>query len=583
MKERSDKKARSKLLRFVQYYKPHLPVFTLDMTCALVVSAVDIAYPVISRHVLSTLLPQGQYRAFFLVIGIISAAYLLRTGMVYIVTYLGHQLGVRMEAHMRRDVFTHLQTLSFRFFDKSRTGYLISRCTSDLFEIAEMAHHGPEDLFLSIVTLAGAAIVMLSIEWRLGLFILVTVPLMILFMVRQRGRMSRASTAVKESIAVINAGIESSISGVRVAKAFANEDYEIEKFSGGNDRFVRSKRSFYQAMGIFQSGMDFFMGMLNVLALGVGGFLILRGSMDVVTLITFTLYIGTFTTPIRRLAVFSETFAQGMAGFTRFLELLDTPPDITDKPGAAELSEVRGEIAFENVSFSYDAGVRVLKDVNLHVPAGKTLALVGPSGGGKTTLCHLIPRFYEPDSGRILLDGKDISTLTLRSLRAHVGIVSQDVFLFADTIGENIRYGRLTATREEIVAAARAAEIHDDIMAMPDGYDTVVGERGATLSGGQKQRISIARLFLKDPPVLLLDEATSALDSATEARISAAFDRLSRGRTTLVIAHRLSTIKNADEIIVIDEEGIRERGTHEQLMALGGEYFKLYTAQFPKD
>lgn len=576
-------KKKSKLLRFVQYYKPHLPLFTLDMVCAFIISAVDIAYPVVSRHVLSTLLPAGQYRAFFMVIAVIFVAYLLRTGMVYVVTYLGHQLGVRMEAHMRHDVFTHLQTLSFRFFDKSRTGYLISRCTNDLFEIAELAHHGPEDLFLSIVTLAGASVVMLAIEWRLGLVLLVTIPLMLLFMLLLRRRMSRASMEVKQSVAEINAGIESSISGVRVAKAFANEEYEIEKFSGGNDRFVRSKREFYQSLGIFTSGMDFFMSLLNVLVLGLGGYLILQGSMDVITLITFTLYIGTFTTPIRRLAVFSETFVQGMAGFGRFLELLDTPPDITDKPGAVELAHVRGEIAFENVSFSYDEGVRVLKDVNLQIPEGRTLALVGPSGGGKTTLCHLIPRFYEPDSGRILLDGNDVSALTLQSLRANVGIVSQDVFLFADTIGENIRYGKLSATQEEIVAAARAAEIHEDIMAMPNGYDTVVGERGTTLSGGQKQRVSIARLFLKDPPVLLLDEATSALDSATEARISAAFDRLSQGRTTLVIAHRLSTVKNADEIVVIDEEGIREQGSHEQLMALQGDYFQLYNAQFPKD
>ena len=480
---------------------------------------------------------------------------------------------------MRRDLFAHLQTLPFSFYDKSRTGYLMSRCTSDLFEITELAHHGPEDIFIAAITLVGACIIMLTIEWRLALVLIISIPLILLFVMSQRKRMGRTSRQVKERTAQINAGIESSISGAKVAKAFTNEEYEVEKFDEGNERFVGSKKEFYKAMGSFTSGMEFYTALLNVLVLGVGGFLIMKGKMDLVVLVTFTLYISTFISPIKRLTNFSEMFAQGMAGFSRFRELMNTQPDITDKPGAEDLENVRGEIEFKKVSFSYDKGSNVLRDVNLHIQAGKTLALVGPSGGGKTTLCHLIPRFYEPTEGKIFIDGKDTREVTLHSLRENIGIVQQEVFLFADTIRENIRYGRINATDEEIIAAAKAAEIHDDIMNMPNGYDTVVGERGTMLSGGQKQRVSIARIFLKNPPILILDEATSALDTATEARITAAFERLSHGRTTLIIAHRLSTVRNADEIIVIDEEGIRERGTHDELMALGGEYANLHSTQ----
>lgn len=571
------KKKESFFLIFAKYFKSHIPMFSLDLVCAMLMSLIDLAFPLVSKYALQSLLPEQEYSVFFIVIGSVLLAYILRTAMVYIVTYLGHQLGVRIEASMRRDLFAHLQELPFSFYDKSRTGYLMSRCTSDLFEITELAHHGPEDLFIAGITLIGACIIMLTIEWRLALALIVSIPLILLFVMSQRKRMGRSSRQVKERTAQINAGIESSISGAKVAKAFTNEEYEVEKFDVGNERFVRSKKDFYKSMGSFTAGMEFYTAFLNVLVLGLGGYLIMKGTMDLVVLVTFTLYISTFTSPIKRLTSFAEMFAQGMAGFSRFRELMNTKPDIVDAPDAEDVENVRGEIEFKNVSFSYDKGASVLHDVNLHIEAGKTLALVGPSGGGKTTLCHLLPRFYETTEGAIYLDGKDTRKITLRSLRGNIGIVQQEVFLFADTIRENIRYGRINATDEEIVAAAKAAEIHDDIMAMPDGYDTVVGERGTMLSGGQKQRVSIARIFLKNPPVLILDEATSALDTATEARITAAFDRLSCGRTTLIIAHRLSTVRNADEIIVIDEKGIRERGTHDELMALNGEYAQLHS------
>lgn len=568
------------LKRFVGYYKPHLPLFLLDMTCATLMAGIDIAFPLLSKHALQDLLPNSMFGAFFRVVLIAFFLYALRSGLVYTVTYLGHQLGVRMEADMRRDVFTHLQSLQHSFYDKSRTGFLMSRVTNDLFEITELAHHGPEDLFISLLTLIGACVVMMTIEWRLALILIALVPVMVWFVVLNRRRMTSASKKVKEGIATINAGIESSISGVRVAKAFANEDYEIKKFEKGNGIFVNSKRGYYKAMAIFMSGMEFFTGFLQVIVLGAGGYLIFRGTMDMVALLTFTLYVAAFVQPIRRLANFSELFTMGMTGFSRFSELIETRPDIIDAPDAEELKNVKGDIEFKNVSFSYDHSVSVLEYIDLTIKAGRTLALVGPSGGGKTTLCHLIPRFYETTRGVITVDGHDIRKVTLRSLRENIGIVQQDVFLFADTIKENIRYGRIGASDEEVVLAAKAARIHNDIMAMPNGYETPVGERGIMLSGGQKQRVSIARIFLKNPPILILDEATSALDSATEAEITEAFDRLSQGRTTLVIAHRLSTVRNADEIIVVGEEGIRERGTHEELISLNGEYAKLYLAQF---
>lgn len=459
-----------------------------------------------------------------------------------------------------------------------RTGKLLSRATNDLFDVTELAHHGPEDVIISALTILGAFIVMFCIEWRLALALLCVLPVMLTYVMRMRVRMRKSSLKVKERIAEINANIESSISGVRVAKAFTNETHELDKFEQGNARFVHAKDDFYRNMAWFNSGTEFFIGMFNFVVLAVGGYLIYSSALEPVLLLTFTLYVASFATPVKRLANFAEMYLLGMAGFSRFCEIMDIEPDIKDAPDAKPFENVRGEICFHDVSFAYDEGRNVLSHIDLTIAPGKTLALVGPSGGGKTTLCHLIPRFYEIQSGSITIDGQDVRSVTLKSLRSNVGIVQQDVFLFAGTVMDNIRYGRVGATDAEVIEAAKRARIHDEIMALPNGYDTPVGERGVMLSGGQKQRISIARLFLKNPPVLILDEATSALDTVTETDIQHSFDELSAGRTTLVIAHRLSTVKHADEIVVIDENGVRERGTHEELLAAGGEYARLYHA-----
>ena len=485
-----------------------------------------------------------------------------------------------MEADIRRDLFSHMQDLSFSFYDKNRTGQLMSRVTGDLFEITELAHHGPEDLFISTVTILGAFCIMLTIQWQLALVVFAVIPLFILFTALSRRRMMKASTEVKVRLAGINSEVESSISGMRTAKAFANEAAESRKFDAANDQFRGAKRGYYRAMAFYQSGMEFFMGILSVLVIAFGGFLIMRGQMDFIDLTTFTLYVTTFITPVRKLSAFVEQFMQGMAGFKRFVELMRVEPDVKDAPGAAVLTGVKGDILVDDVTFRYEPGAEpVLKHISLHVHPGETVAVVGSSGSGKSTLCQLIPRFYDVSEGRVLVDGQDVRMLTQRSLREQIGIVQQDVFLFAGTIRDNIRYGRLDATEAEIIEAARRAEIYGDILDMPDGLDTQVGERGVLLSGGQKQRISIARIFLKNPPILILDEATSALDSMTEARIQSAFDELARGRTTLIIAHRLSTIRSAGRIIVIDGSDIAEQGTHEQLMALDGEYARLYRTQ----
>lgn len=573
-------KKRSSLRLFASYYRPHLKLFVLDLFCALLIAAVDLAFPLVTRYSMTNLLPSNMYNAFFLIMGALVLAYILRSVFSYIVAYWGHTLGVRMEADMRRDLFTHMQKLSFRFYDKNRTGQLMSRVTNDLFDITELAHHGPEDLFISLITIIGAFIVMLTINIKLALVIIILVPIGIIFTLMQRKRMMSASRRVKERTAGINAGLESSISGARVAKAFTNEAYEVGKFMESNEHFKRSKGEFYSAMGIFISGVDFFTNLFSVAVIAIGGYLIMQKNFDYIGLITFTLYVSAFLQPIRKLSQFMEQFSSGMAGFGRFRELLNEEPEITDTVNAKVLKDVKGDIEFIDVSFSYNDKTNVLNDLNLKIGAGKTLALVGPSGGGKTTLCHLIPRFYEVNSGQITIDGNDLKDVTLSSLRSNIGIVSQDVFLFAGTIRENIRYGKIDANDDEIIEAAKRAEIHDMITEMENGYDTQVGERGIRLSGGQKQRISIARIFLKNPPILILDEATSALDTITEAKIQQSFDELSKGRTTLVIAHRLSTVKNADEIIVIDEDGIVERGTHEELLLRNGAYAKLYKSQF---
>lgn len=564
---------------FLSYYKPHMKLFILDMCCALGIALVDLAFPWASRQALNELLPQSLYAAFFTVMGILLAAYALRSVMYFIVTYWGHMMGVRIEADIRRDLFSHMQDLSFSFYDKNRTGQLMSRATTDLFEITELAHHGPEDLFISAVTLIGALCMMVAIQWKLALIVFAVVPIFVGFTIIQRRRMMKASVRQKQTMAGINGQLESAISGMRTAKAFASEGQEEEKFRAANEQFKGAKRDYYKAMATYHAGLEFALPAMNVLTVAAGGFFIMRGEMDFVDLVTFTLYISTFLTPVRKLAAFVEQFLNGMAGFKRFVELMRVEPAVKDAPDAREMEAAKGDILVDDVSFHYDGGPAVLDHVSIHIPQGETVAVVGPSGGGKSTLCQLVPRFYDVTGGRILVDGQDVREVTQRSLRYNIGIVQQDVFLFAGTILDNIRYGRPDAGEAEVIEAARRAEIYDDIMSMPEGFHTYVGERGVMLSGGQKQRVSIARIFLKNPPILILDEATSALDSVTEAKIQRAFDELAKGRTTLIIAHRLSTVRGASRILVVRDGVISEEGSHQELLERNGDYAQLYNTQ----
>ena len=574
-----DYQTRSPLRIFLSYFKPHRRLFALDMTCAFLIALIDLAFPLVSRQAMYTWLPEKQFRVFFIVMAAVVAAYVLRSGLYFVVAYWGHTFGIRVEADIRRDLYHHMQELGFDFYDRNRTGQLMSRLTSDLFELTELAHHGPEDLFISVVTIFGALAVMFAVRWELALVLLVLLPVLLWTAMRRRRQMSDASRAAKQKTGTINAAIESGLSGVRTTKAFANEAEQQQRFDEANEVFKTAKRGFHKEMGRFNAVMEFFTGILPVVVIAVGGWLIMGERMDYVDLITFSLYVTAFVSPIRKLANFAEMFSNGFAGLHRFVELMRTEPTIQDAPDAVELTDVRGDVDVEDVTFAYGDKTDVLHHVTLHIPAGETVALVGPSGGGKSTLCQLLPRFYDVDSGAISIDGHDVRQLTQSSLRRSIGIVQQDVFLFADTIRENIRYGRPGASDEEVERAARQAEIYDDIMAMPDRFDTYVGERGALLSGGQKQRVSIARIFLKNPPILILDEATSALDSVTEARIQGAFDRLAKGRTTLIIAHRLSTIRSASRILVIRDGRIAEEGSHRALLALDGEYARLYHTQ----
>ena len=570
---------RKPLRIFLSYFQPHWRPFAIDMSCAAAVSAIDLIFPFVSRGAMQRLLPERLFAAFFTVVAVMLAAYVLKGLLYYVITVVGHGVGVLVEADMRRDVFAHMQTLSFSFFDHNRTGALLSRVTNDLFDITELAHHGPENLIICTVTLIGSLAVMFTIRWELALALTVILPPCVFFTMRQRLRMKQASIELRKKTAEINATIESGISGIRTAKAFANETEEQQKFARSNDVFKTAKRGYYKAMGLFNSGMEFMTGVMQVAVIGMGGFLIMRGRMDYIDLVTFTLYVSAFLSPLRKLVQFMEQYTQGSAGFARFLEIMRTRPEIADAPDAEELTDVKGEIHYDHVSFHYQDGTEVLTDVELTIHPGESFALVGPSGGGKTTLCHLLPRFYDVSAGSVTVDGHDVRQVTQESLRRAIGIIQQDVFMFAGTVRENIRYGRPDATDEEVVRAAVKAEIHSEIMAMPDGYDTFIGERGVMLSGGQKQRISIARVFLKNPPILILDEATSALDSVTEQRIQASLDELSQGRTSIIIAHRLSTIRNADRIAVVEGARIVEQGTHAELMEKAGAYAALQRAQ----
>ncbi len=570
---------KSPLRIFLHYFGNHKGLFALDIGCATLIALIDLTFPLVTRKSLYDLLPNGKYGVFFGLMIAAAIVYVLRAGLNYIVCYFGHTFGIRVEADIREDLFRHMQELSYDFYDANRTGQLMSRLTADLFELTELAHHGPEDLLTSFITIVGALIVMATIRWELALAVGILIPIFLVVIMTMRSNMSKVSVVVKQKTGHINTEIESSLSGIRTAKAFGNEEVEMARFNAANEIFKTSKRSFHKAMGAFNSAMELFLTSMNVAVIAMGGYMIMKGRMDYRDLITFSLYIATFVTPMRKLSTFSELFANGFAGLNRFVEIMRTEPTIRDSKEAKPLENVKGEITVDHVSFAYDGDLAVLHDVSLQVAPGETIAIVGPSGGGKSTLCQLIPRFYDVTGGSISIDGLDVRSITQKSLHKAIGIVQQDVFLFADTILENIRYGRPGATDQEVMEAARRAEIYDDIQAMPNGFQTYVGERGTLLSGGQKQRVAIARIFLMNPSILILDEATSALDSVTESKIQRAFDNLSKGRTTLIIAHRLSTIRSASRIVSISDGRITEIGTHQELLKKGGVYADLYRTQ----
>ncbi len=561
--------------RFISYYKPHKKLFAADMFCAFLLAACDLIYPEITKLMLNDYIPNRQIKILIILAAVLLGIYLVKMGLNYFVQYYGHVMGVRMQAQMRKDVFNHLQKLPLSYFDGNKTGTIMSRIINDLMDVSELAHHGPEDLFLSIVMLAGSFIMMSRMCMPLTLIIFAFLPILVFFAARQRRKMSKAFATARVEVGEVNAALENSVSGIRVSKAYNSRAEESKRFDEGNERLVAARCEMYKAMGTFHSGTTFITDFLMVVMYLAGGLFCYYGKIDLPEFTAFILYINIFTSPIRRLIGFIEQYQNGMTGFSRFCDIIDCQPE-SDKEDAVTVDNAKGEIEFKNVSFSYGDAELVLNDLSFTIKAGKTLALVGPSGGGKTTICHLIPRFYCPNSGSVLLDGVDVEDIKLDSLRDNIGIVAQDVFLFNSTIYDNIVYGKPNATRAEVEEAAKNANIHDYIMGLENGYDTVVGERGVKLSGGQKQRISIARAFLKNPPVMILDEATSALDNATEQLIQQSLDRLCKGRTTLVVAHRLTTVKNADEILVITDEGISERGTHKQLIEAGGIYADLW-------
>ena len=575
----------SLLRRFISYYKPHRRLFCADMICAFIVAVCDLFYPMIAKNMINDYVPNRSLRLLLIWGGVLLFIYLLKAALNWFIQYYGHIVGVRMQADMRRDVFRRLQKLPFSFFDEHKTGSLMSRVVNDLMDISELAHHGPEDLFLSLITIIGAFALLCTINVPLTIIIFIFVPLMVIFSVYIRREMNDAFLRTRQEMAEINANLENSIAGIRVSRSYVSGAHEETKFQHYNDRFQEARGESYRVMAKFFSTTGFFTDFMYLIVLVAGGLFFFYGKINAGDFTAYLLYVNMFLNPVRKLINFFEQLQNGATGFQRFEELMAQQEE-TEDPNAKELKNVKGAIDFDHVSFQYETGKEdepghmVIQDLSLHIEPGRTVALVGPSGGGKTTLCHLIPRFYEVTSGKISIDGQDITTLTRDSLRRNIGMVAQDVFLFTGTIRENIAYGNLDAGDAEIMEAAKKANIHDYIMTLPDGYDTYIGERGVKLSGGQKQRISIARVFLKNPSILILDEATSALDNATEMLIQQSLEKLAEGRTSIIVAHRLSTIKNADEIIVISDEGIQERGTHEELLARNGVYAGLYQYQF---
>lgn len=569
----------NKLKSFISYYTPYKNMFFMDMFCAFILSGIDLLFPVMIKYLMDDV--YGKRPSNMLTIIIISGLallilYIVRYFCQYYITSWGHIMGARMEADMRKDLFVHLQKLPFSYYDNANTGKLMSRITNDLFDISELAHHGPEDIFISIVKIIGSVVIMLTMNVSITLIILLLVVFVVVFTGYYNLKMRAVFAKNREKIAVVNAQTQDSLAGIRVVKSFSNEDIEIAKFDDGNKQFLSTKETSYKIMGRFFSGNQFLQGILYLSLLVLGGIFISKNMIKTSDMVAYILFINVFLNPIEKLVNFTEQFQKGMSGFERFLEIVNTRPDIEDDKDAVELADVNGEIEFKNVSFSYNDKTEVLKDINLTIHKGQTVALVGPSGGGKSTFCSLIPRFYEVNDGSITIDGRDIRSITLESLRRSIGVVQQDVYMFSGTIGENILYGKPGATQGDVIKAAKLANAHDFIMELEKGYDTFVGERGVKLSGGQKQRVSIARAFLKNPPILVLDEATSALDNESERLVQESLKKLAKGRTTLVIAHRLSTIRNADNIAVLSSNGIEEEGTHQELINKGGVYASLH-------